>query len=244
MKSAPRGHREQRRAAHVVVRAELAGLEDHLQVRGADGLLHLHDLVVDLRVAAGEERAAVDHHVDLVGAELDGAARVGDLEVGRVLPGREAGRDGGDRDAGARGARSTHVGHEVLVDADRGDARGSFGSHGSGRIAFEQSAATLPGVSEPSSVVRSMQRIASSSAKTFASFLIERFASARGALLERDRVDRADPRQPRLERKLESGGKCRRLGHGLSVDPASRDGSERGQSRLRNRHGLGAGPHG
>ena len=54
---------------------------------------------------------------------------------------------------------------------------GMFGSEGSGRIAFEQSAATLPGVSEPSSVVRSMQRIASSSAKTFEAFLIERFAS-------------------------------------------------------------------
>ena len=64
------GHREQRRAAHVVVRAELADLEDHLQVRVAAGLLHVHDLVEDLRVAAGEERAAVDHHVDLVGAEL------------------------------------------------------------------------------------------------------------------------------------------------------------------------------
>ena len=52
-----------------------------------------------------------------------------------------------------------------------------FGSLGSGRTAFEQSAATFPGVSEPSSVVRSMQRIASSSAKTFESFLIERLAS-------------------------------------------------------------------
>ncbi len=44
-------------------------------MRVAARFLHLHDLVVDLRVAAGEERAAVDHHVDLVGAELDRAAR-------------------------------------------------------------------------------------------------------------------------------------------------------------------------
>ena len=35
----------------------------------------------------------------------------------------------------------------------------------------------MPGVSAPSSVVRSVVRIASSRAKTFASFLIERFAS-------------------------------------------------------------------
>src|SRR6266545_682204 len=48
----------------------------------------------------------------------------------------------------------------------------------SGRIAFEQSAATFPGVSAPSSVVRSMQRIASSSANSFASRLIERLASS------------------------------------------------------------------
>src|SRR5580765_3709368 len=51
-------------------------------------------------------------------------------------------------------------------------------SVGSGRTAFEQSAATLPGVSAPSSVVRSMHRIASSSAKSFASRLIDRFASS------------------------------------------------------------------
>src|SRR5207248_9886779 len=50
-------------------------------------------------------------------------------------------------------------------------------SLGSGRTAFEASAATLPGVSWPSSVVRSIIRTASSSANTFASRLIERFAS-------------------------------------------------------------------
>src|SRR5436189_220758 len=55
-------------------------------------------------------------------------------------------------------------------------------SVGSGRTAFEQSAATLPGVSAPSSVVRSMQRIASSSAKSLASRLIERFARSAARL--------------------------------------------------------------
>ena len=49
-------------------------------------LLHLDDLVVDLRVAPGEERAAVDDHVDLVGAELDGLAYVRELHVERRLP--------------------------------------------------------------------------------------------------------------------------------------------------------------
>src|SRR5438034_2482298 len=54
---------------------------------------------------------------------------------------------------------------------------GTPGSEGSGRIALEASAATLPGVSAPSSVVRSVTRTASSRAKTFDSRLIERFAS-------------------------------------------------------------------
>jgi len=50
-------------------------------------------------------------------------------------------------------------------------------SPGLGRTALAQSAATLPGVSWPSSVVRSMQRIARSSAHSFDDFLIERLAS-------------------------------------------------------------------
>ena len=43
--------------------------------------------------------------------------------------------------------------------------------------AFEAIAAALPGVSAPSSVVRSVVRMARTSAQTFASRLIERFAS-------------------------------------------------------------------
>jgi hypothetical protein len=54
---------------------------------------------------------------------------------------------------------------------------GTVRSAGSGRIALEQSAATLPGVSAPSSVVRSIMRTARSSAKTLESRLIERLAS-------------------------------------------------------------------
>src|SRR2546422_7315876 len=50
-------------------------------------------------------------------------------------------------------------------------------SPGLGRIALAHRAATLPGVSDPSSVVRSMQRIARSSAHSFEDFLIERLAS-------------------------------------------------------------------
>ena len=55
---------------------------------------------------------------------------------------------------------------------------GTDGSAGSGWIALAASAATLPGVSAPSSVVRSIIRTASMSAWSLDSFLIERLASA------------------------------------------------------------------
>ncbi len=54
-------------------------------MRVAAGFLHLHDLVVDLRVPAGEEGAAVDHHVHLVRTELDDGPRLRDLELRRRL---------------------------------------------------------------------------------------------------------------------------------------------------------------
>src|SRR6184192_4390843 len=50
-------------------------------------------------------------------------------------------------------------------------------SPGLGRIALAHMAATLPGVSAPSSVVRSMHRTARSSAHSLEDFLIERLAS-------------------------------------------------------------------
>src|SRR6188474_2928921 len=52
---------------------------------------------------------------------------------------------------------------------------GTVGSDGSGRMPFAHSARTLPSVSFPSSVVRSIIRIARSSAHNFDSRLIERF---------------------------------------------------------------------
>src|SRR6266567_2027407 len=54
---------------------------------------------------------------------------------------------------------------------------GMVESPGLGRIPLAHKAATLPGVSEPSRVVRSMQRTARSSAQSFDDFLIDRLAS-------------------------------------------------------------------
>src|SRR5206468_4172404 len=101
---------------------ELAHLEDHLQVRVPARLLHLDDLVEDLRVTAGQERAAVDHYVDLVRAELDRLAHLGDLHARRALAGWERGRDRGDLDARA-GKPLFRRRDEVRIDANRGDGR-------------------------------------------------------------------------------------------------------------------------
>src|SRR5665809_163790 len=54
---------------------------------------------------------------------------------------------------------------------------GIEGSPGAGRIAFDASWRIFPGVSEPSSVVRSQHLNARSSAHILESFLIDRFAS-------------------------------------------------------------------
>ena len=68
--------------------------------------------------------------------------------------------------------------HQAGIDADGGDRRNRRFRRDPGRTAFALSARTLPGVSAPSSVVRSIIRIASSRAKIFDSRLIDRFASS------------------------------------------------------------------
>ena len=54
-------------------------------MRLAAGLLDAHDLVVHLRIPPREERAAVDHHVDLVRAEGDRVLHLAHLDVERAL---------------------------------------------------------------------------------------------------------------------------------------------------------------
>ena len=115
-------------------------------------------------------------------------------------------------------SRSRTARDEVRIDAHR-RARGTVGSDGSGRRAFDATAAALPGVSAPSSVVRSVVRIASCERPDLRVLLDRALRERRGALLERDRVDCADPRQPRLERQLEPRRQCRSLRHGVESSP-------------------------
>ena len=100
-------------------------------------------------------------------------------------------------------SRSLRDGDEVRVDADRRDRRESPGRRDRAASPSRRAPTTLPGVSAPSSVVRSIIRIARSSAASFDVLLDRALRELAGARLERDRVDRADPRQPQVERKLE-----------------------------------------
>ena len=137
MKSAPAVIASQRGPPDVVVGLQLAGLEDHLQVRraavGAPArLADRDDLVVHVEVAAGQERAPVDHHVDLVGAGLHRQPGVGELDLAARPPAGERRGHGGDVDA-AVPQRLPGRPHQVGIDADRRDRRDTPRSPGSGR---------------------------------------------------------------------------------------------------------------
>ncbi len=93
-----------------------------LRCASPDGLLDLDDLLEDGGVVAGEERSAVDDHVDLVGARLDRGTRLGQLDVAERLAAGEPGRDAGDLHA-APLERLFGLRDQGRVDADRRDGR-------------------------------------------------------------------------------------------------------------------------
>src|SRR6476646_2615846 len=84
--------------------------------------LHRDDLVVDLTDATREERAAVDHHVDLVCAGLDRRADVRELHLERRLTGWERRRNRRDIHRGAC-ERAPRDRDEARVDAHGRDGR-------------------------------------------------------------------------------------------------------------------------
>ena len=164
------------RAAHVVERRKLCCFEDDFQMSAAAGLLGGDDLVEDLQVMPGQERPAIDHHVDLGGAGRHRVADVVQLRLEAGPSGREGGGHTGDR-------------HRTAAQAPRPRSRPGRGrrrprrptapsaSVGSGRTALAHSERTLPGVSAPSRVVRSTMLIAVSIAHALAVVLMLRVAS-------------------------------------------------------------------
>ena len=115
-------HRQDRGAADVVVGAELARLQDHLEVRLAGRLLDGGDLVVDLLVVTAQEGAAVDDHVHLVGARRHRLPRLGKLHLEEALPRWKGGRDAGDPHLAPPQVLDRDPDHRG-VDADRRHAR-------------------------------------------------------------------------------------------------------------------------
>lgn len=107
------------RLVDVLVRLELAGLEDDLEVGLAAGLLDRDDLVVDLLVVPLEELPAGDHHVDLVGTAAGGVLDLGDLDLDGRLPGGEGAGNAGDVH-GSPLERLLGLGHKDGVDAHGG----------------------------------------------------------------------------------------------------------------------------
>ena len=116
-------HREEGGGADAVVGLQFARLEDDLERRLAAGLDDGGDLVLHARVFAGEERAAVDHHVDLVGAVGDRLPHLGEARLAAApVP-------TGTRSRRRRCARSCRRGACAAcftidgIDADGGDRR-------------------------------------------------------------------------------------------------------------------------
>src|SRR2546421_6498835 len=211
------GDGEQRRASDVVVRSQLSGLDDDLEVRAprAD-LLHADDLVVHLRIAARQESATVDDHVDLVRSRVDDLTRLEQLHLKRGLPGRERRRDRGDLHARALGPLD-RVRHEIRVDADRRDRRDvRVGGVGPDALRRERCDLTrrvgaLEGreVHDANGEVeREDLRVALDRARR----------EGRCTLLERDGVDGPEARQARLERKLEAAREPGGGGEVLSLE--------------------------
>ena len=110
-----------------------------IAAEGAGSVAHGFELT-DFRhhfvIAPGEESAAADDHVDLVGAIAHGLLGVGDTDGERVLAGGEAGGDGRDLDVVVADGREGFAGDADHggIDADGGDAgeilaRG-VGAHG------------------------------------------------------------------------------------------------------------------
>ena len=145
-------------------------------MRGAAGVLDGDDLVVHVSESAGEKRAAIDHHVDLVRARSTAARTSASFTSSGAWP---AGN------AVATDATFTELRRALCArrgrDSDRRTRRRPrepTGRSGSRAHRLRAERRTFPGVSAPSRVVRSIIRIASSSAKSFDSRLIDRFASS------------------------------------------------------------------
>ena len=189
-----------------------------MRCAAAARLLDADDLVDDLRVAAGEERSAVDHHVDLVGTECDGLADILELHLDRRLSGREGGGHRGDLH-GRAGQLLLRDGNEIRVDADRRHGRdgrvGRIRVHGlgaqGGDLARRVRALERRQIHHPD------REVEGGELRTLLDRALRELARA---CLERDRVDGADPRQAQIEGSSTSSGRSCACAIGIKSSPA------------------------
>ena len=111
-------HPDFAREADVVVSLQLAGFENHFQMRVAARFLHRGDFVEDSVVIAGQKNAAIDHHVDLIRAVARRAAHFFELQIERHQTGRKRGRDRGDFHAGIAEKFLRDL-HQIWINANR-----------------------------------------------------------------------------------------------------------------------------
>ena len=171
------------------------------------GVLGRGHLVVHHVEASRQQRAAVEDDVDLVGAVVHRAADLVEALLQVALPRREGA--GHRRHLHARARRVRRAPRRPASHRRTPRRRAPWpGRPGSGRRARAQRARTLPGVSAPSRVVRSMQRAASSRPAAL--------------LLALDRA-RHEARRP----PLEGVGVNRRHAHRAIGEGAGEDGATR-----------------
>ena len=159
-------------------------------MRVAAGVLDREDFGRHPLVVAREEGAAVDDHVDLVRARVDGQTRVVELRGEWHEPGGEAARDGGDQDAAPR--------ERVLRDLDqvRIDADGRHVRHG--RVARERAHRLLAELADLSFGVLTLEgrqvehRDRELDPGDLRGLLDRAFGERRGAFVDPDRVHAGD----------------------------------------------------
>ncbi len=113
------GRLRQAAGPDLLVVGQVGVLEDHLDdcARRVGDVDDRRDVGLDVRIAAGLERADLDDHVELGGAVAEGSHGLEDLRLGAVVAVREA-DDRPDRDIGPLEDRPG-AGHVRRPDADR-----------------------------------------------------------------------------------------------------------------------------
>ena len=164
-----------------------------------------------------------------------------ELQLERALPGRERRRDRRDLDAAA-GEPLDGGRDEVRVDADGGDRR----ARRVGRVGPDRLRAERRDLAGRVLALERRQVAAADRERERPELRLPLDAALgelRGALLDADLVDRADPRQPLLQRQLESGRQGGRLRHRASVAPArSQDAGPGGRRNVSAMRRAGARP--